>query len=226
MLSLQNTARGGTSLVVLVPCSVSPCGDSGCGPQPRLRLWGEKMPGNSGNFVAQGKRDLGVTWSPEVLLGPFGSGVGDARGSLVLAGPGVLGIGIKLRRFPKRLPPAGGFLGSRRGLCCWGTPKRCVRRAASQRQAELGAARKGALCATGTTSPLLWEHRTPPFPLPDTPLHPCTRCCHQLSPLGRRSHPQSSILVQPAGAGGPCSPRPHLSRLEAFRAEPRGGWRW
>ncbi|XP_031967691.1 synaptotagmin-7 isoform X4 [Corvus moneduloides] len=75
-------------------------------------------------------------------------------------------------------------------------------------------------------SPLLWEHGTAPFLLPDPPLHPCPRCRHQLSPLGRPSHPQSSILARRAGAGGPA---PHVpifpgwKRSEQSRAAAGGG---
>ncbi|XP_041878551.1 synaptotagmin-7 isoform X3 [Corvus kubaryi] len=75
-------------------------------------------------------------------------------------------------------------------------------------------------------SPLLWEHGTAPFLLPDPPLHPCPRCWHQLSPLGRPSHPQGSILARRAGAGGPA---PHVpifpgwKRSEQSRAAAGGG---
>lgn len=105
----------------LVPCFVSPCGDSGRGPQHWLHFVRGRRCWEIRETLLPKERGIwGVAWSPEVLLGLSASGVGDARGSLVLTGRGCWELGSSRGAFPKCLQPAGGFfLGSHRGLCCW-----------------------------------------------------------------------------------------------------------
>lgn len=143
-MSLQNTARGGTSLVVLVPCSVSPCGDSGCGPPAPAAFMGGEDARKFGKLCCPGKEGSGgdvepggaarAVWfwgrrrSRESGLGwPRGVGNWDQAEALPKAAP------ASWRLFGE--PQGAVLLGDPQTMCqesciparsrAWGRPQRC-----------------------------------------------------------------------------------------------------